>query len=103
MNDKTKETTNMSPFTPTPQLARAWYCAGAAQHDGLDPARLPHEQHERIHGEFDRMLAEERRAAGAKALRDAADAHEQEFGERAPGVTLSTPASRWLRGHAERN
>lgn len=51
---------------------------------------------------FDRWMAEVERAAAARALRAAADAHELEFGERAPGVILSTPASRWLRAHAEK-
>lgn len=76
MNDKTKETRSMTAFTPPPQIARAWYCVGVAHHKGLDPNRLTTEQHDRIHGEFDRMLDQQLMAANEEAFRPVRELHQ---------------------------
>jgi len=52
--------------------------------------------------QFDRWLDAHDREVAAKALEDAADHLEEAFGERAAGVTLSTPSSRRLRARAAR-
>jgi len=68
--------------------------------DGPTPSAAPGDLIQRLVDALEELPGHDERVK-AEALDDAADAHEEQYGQRLTRFTLSTPTSRWLRARAD--